>query len=173
MFDGKCRYMELTTAYRSTRPIMTEAFKAARVYWKDININVIRSGVPVVHKTFADRKAREEEIVRVIREETLGGGTIAVIERDAERAKALYESLKRNCELRLIEDKLTSFAHAAYVSASADTKGLQFDAVIIPDAGANVYAREPRQARLLYLAITRALHRLYVFSEGEQSALLA
>ena len=51
------------------------------------------------------------------------------------------------------------------------SKGLEFDAVLICDADKINYNSE-EDKRLLYIACTRALHRLSLFCEGEASPLL-
>ena len=51
-------------------------------------------------------------------------------------------------------------------------KGLEFDAVVVWDADTSHYGETPFEARLLYVALTRALHELYVCAVGELSGLL-
>lgn len=51
------------------------------------------------------------------------------------------------------------------------SKGLEFDAVIIPDVSSDNYF-EDRERQVLYVACTRALHRLSLFYEGEKSKFL-
>lgn len=52
------------------------------------------------------------------------------------------------------------------------SKGLEFDAVIIPDANDESY-HEDRERQVLYVACTRALHRLALFYEGNITKFLA
>jgi DNA helicase IV len=52
-------------------------------------------------------------------------------------------------------------------------KGLEFDMVLIPDADSPVYMMNELDIKLLYMAITRALHRLHIYYHGEPSALLS
>ena len=52
-------------------------------------------------------------------------------------------------------------------------KGLEFDHVIIPDAQATVYPATPLARRRLYTAISRAMHRVSILSQGEMTPLLA
>ncbi|WP_334306013.1 ATP-binding domain-containing protein [Anaerocolumna sp. AGMB13025] len=51
------------------------------------------------------------------------------------------------------------------------SKGLEFDAVLICDADSTNYHSEDDK-KLLYIASTRALHRLNLFCKGEASLLL-
>lgn len=45
-------------------------------------------------------------------------------------------------------------------------KGLEFDAVIIYNAGAQTY-RQEAERNILYTACTRALHYLYIFYDND------
>jgi DNA helicase-2/ATP-dependent DNA helicase PcrA len=49
---------------------------------------------------------------------------------------------------------------------------LEFDAVIIANANADNYQLNDLDIRLLYIAMTRALHELALFSAGKPSDLL-
>lgn len=52
-------------------------------------------------------------------------------------------------------------------------KGLEFDHVIVPDAQAEVYPDTPLARRRLYTALSRAMHRVTVLSQGPLTPLLA
>lgn len=54
----------------------------------------------------------------------------------------------------------------------AHAKGLEFDGVIIPDAGADTYPDTPLSRHRLYTALSRATRRLTVLSRGEMTPLL-
>ena len=54
----------------------------------------------------------------------------------------------------------------------AHAKGLEFDGVIIPDAGADTYPDTPLSRHRLYTALSRATRRLTVLSQGVMSPLL-
>ena len=51
------------------------------------------------------------------------------------------------------------------------TKGLEFDAVILLNPTPEAYRETEGDAKLLYVAVTRALHELHVLYEGELSPL--
>jgi len=52
------------------------------------------------------------------------------------------------------------------------TKGLEFDSVILWNPDCNSYEATDADAKLLYVAITRALHELHMVYEGELAKLL-
>ena len=51
-------------------------------------------------------------------------------------------------------------------------KGLEFDHVIVPDAQAETYPDTPLARRRLYTAVSRAMHRVTLISQGDLSPLL-
>jgi DNA helicase IV len=51
-------------------------------------------------------------------------------------------------------------------------KGMDFDVVLVVGADDRTYTAAPLDAKLLYVAVTRALHRLYVLWTGQPSPLL-
>ena len=65
-----------------------------------------------------------------------------------------------------------SYQGEVSVLSSYLSKGLEFDAVIIVDADENLYKENVLDAKLLYIAMTRAMHKLDVFFVGEKSKLL-
>ena len=50
------------------------------------------------------------------------------------------------------------------------SKGLEFDVVIVLDAGGDNYVREDEK-NLLYTVCTRALHKLYIYY-GEENCII-
>ena len=63
----------------------------------------------------------------------------------------------------VIEDDMEAAAHLA--------KGLEFDRVIVADVSAGNYRTE-MDRNLLYVACTRAMHRLTLYSVGDPSSFL-
>ncbi len=51
------------------------------------------------------------------------------------------------------------------ITSAHISKGLEFDSVIIPDAGAGNYANEMDRC-MLYIACTRAMHELHLAHHG-------
>ena len=51
-------------------------------------------------------------------------------------------------------------------------KGLEFDCVAVCNAGAEEFPDDPFQCRVLYVLVTRPLHRLRLFAAGEMTPLL-
>ncbi len=63
-------------------------------------------------------------------------------------------------------DRLTDLGpHDVPLFAAADAKGLEFDAVVVVDPTA-ILGDSPIGARLLYVAMTRAVQRLTLITDG-------
>lgn len=128
---------------------------------------VIRHGKPV----FYHRTKSVPGTLETMLSETLdsvrksGYETIAVICRTSEEADALRQQLH-------IEDSAAGdFHNGVMVLPVMLTKGLEFDCVILWKPDASHYGNNPREAKLLYVAITRALHELHLMLDALPSPL--
>lgn len=73
--------------------------------------------------------------------------------------------------IQFLSSRHTDFVPGIVVTSAHMAKGLEFDAVIVPDADDLNY-REEIDRRLLYIASTRAMHRLSLTYTGKISRLL-
>lgn len=125
---------------------------------------VIRHGkeVAVIQK---QGKELEEALKNTV-EQVIGRGheTIAVICRDESDAEEVRRILH-------MEENNDEFHNGVMVLPVTLTKGLEFDAVILWKPDGQRYGKNPREAKLLYVAITRALHELYLLGDEEISGL--
>jgi DNA helicase-2/ATP-dependent DNA helicase PcrA len=79
--------------------------------------------------------------------------------------------LKDIIAVPLIRNGSTADLQGVFIIPVYMSKGLEFDAVLICDVDSTNYHRE-EDKKLLYIACTRALHRINLFCEGEASPLL-
>jgi DNA helicase-2/ATP-dependent DNA helicase PcrA len=100
-----------------------------------------------------------------------GFGSIGLICKNEKDASILYQRLNDRMELRFIHQDSVADIKGTLVLPIYIAKGLEFDAVLICDADQMHYHTEDDK-RLLYIASTRALHRLNLFYTGEISPLL-
>ncbi len=102
-----------------------------------------------------------------------GHRSIGIITKTVDEARALHESLTAaGVDLTLLDYGSESFATGALVTSAHISKGLEFDAVIVPAANAATYAT-PMDKGMLYIACTRAMHELHLSHVGEPSEFLA
>ncbi|WKY47176.1 AAA family ATPase [Eubacteriaceae bacterium ES3] len=94
--------------------------------------------------------------------------SIGLICKTQKNALTLYEILNRDLDLQLIRDEIETELKGIFIMPIYLSKGLEFDAVILCDASVQNY-NDPEDKSLLYIACTRALHQLHIFSEGSLS----
>lgn len=99
--------------------------------------------------------------------------TVAIICRSATEALRLECNLGRGLATRLALDGEFDFQPGISVTCVADVKGLEFDYVVVPDASAARYPDTPESRRALYVAMTRAIHQVWLISVGSWSPILA
>lgn len=100
-----------------------------------------------------------------------GYESIGLICKTEKNAFSLFEFLKDQIDVQLIKNGSTADLHGVFIIPVYMSKGLEFDAVLICDTDARNYHSEDDK-KLLYIACTRALHRLNLFCNGEASLLL-
>lgn len=99
--------------------------------------------------------------------------TVAVVLRHAEAARRLHAALARAVTIRLVLHGEFTLAPGACVTTVEQVKGLEFSHVVVADASTASYSDDPRSRRALYVAVTRAMHQVWLCSEGPWSPLLA
>ncbi|MCX7747979.1 MAG: AAA family ATPase [Clostridia bacterium] len=101
-----------------------------------------------------------------------GYESIAIICKTAFGAERLYKMLiGMNKNVKLIRTGEEEIEKGVLIVPSYMAKGLEFDVVIVFDVSSRNYINE-LDRRLLYIACTRALHRLEICHTGELSPLI-
>jgi DNA helicase-2/ATP-dependent DNA helicase PcrA len=77
----------------------------------------------------------------------------------------------QNTEAELLTIKSETFKNDLVVTNAYLAKGLEFDCVILPDCCEKNYANEIDR-QMLYIGITRALHKISVLHLGELAKFL-
>ena len=93
-----------------------------------------------------------------------------VVKTDAD-AKRYYELLFREHQVYLLSQDSTRFTNGVSITPIQMAKGLEFDEVIVPDADNRNYDSD-YDRNLLYIACTRAMHKLTLFYTGSPSPFL-
>ncbi len=168
---------ELTISYRSTVEIMAMAERVfSRFPAPGVTPprTVLRHGdAPVVRAApgTAALASAVTHLARAWRAE--GMASIAVIGRDGARLRALLGALPEDLGAKLLRAEAAEALSGLMLAPAQAVKGLEFDAVILADAGEAEYPADPASARLLYVCLTRALHRLAVLYDGDLTPLMA
>ena len=102
-----------------------------------------------------------------------GLDTIAVICRDENGAVRIAAELGSRIRIEESDLNLAEFKKGIMVLPVSYTKGLEFDAVLLLEPTAAQYPEDDGNAKLLYVAATRALHELAVLHTGDITGLLS
>lgn len=174
MFQNNGNIINFNKSYRTTAEIMNVADDVAESIGLARSDLVVRHGEEVNISEMEEEKNIPEFIAqKIIEYKEKGYKTIAVIS-------------KTDLLSNYINDDLSALGiNIPNVSENADlsdekfrictisnqlAKGLEFDAVIINNANENIYSSSnPLDMKLLYVAVTRALHELDIVYTGEVS----
>lgn len=176
VFGGRCDRLVLEQSYRTTVEIMEAANKVIAELKNDELIParpVIRHGAGV---RLIGKESRAE-IASDIQEELKGlrqqFKSVAIICKTAEVCSEIRKYFKGGkAAPRIITEKDREYKSGVVLVPAHLSKGLEFDAVFIADAEAASYGTGELDTKLLYVAMTRPLHRLYIYYCGEPGKLL-
>jgi DNA helicase-2/ATP-dependent DNA helicase PcrA len=120
-----------------------------------------------------DQQQLDQAIVRDIESYLKQGFTsVAVLCKTEREASGLRARIRGLTTIDLMSDFDGEMAGRALVIPAYMAKGLEFDVVLVPGVSAVNYSND-LDRRLLYIACTRALHRLALYYTGEISPLIA
>ncbi|MEW8955474.1 RNA polymerase recycling motor HelD [Clostridium sp.] len=177
VFKGNCLYTPLTQSYRSTVEIIEFANEVLKKQKNSLTpaMPVLRHGKKPEIKEFKNNKdflAELEYIVKEIRDN--GKSSVAVIGRTQKECKKIYDYMRKNSVYSWTHvkegDDIISMENI--VIPSYMTKGLEFDCSIIYNCNDENYKEDEEDKKLLYVALTRALHYEYIFYNGNLSYLI-
>jgi DNA helicase-2/ATP-dependent DNA helicase PcrA len=177
VFEGRSTTLVLKQSYRTTVEIMEAANKVINSL-KDPKLiparPVIRHGKEVEIIQMNSMKEICEDMVKKLDTlEDMGYKTAAIICKTMEECTALKSELKKlKRDFPVITGNEKEYQGGIVIVPSYLAKGLEFDMVIIADASKEVYKKEELDVKLLYVAMTRPLHLLYIYSSGEVTELL-
>ena len=168
----------LEVAYRSTKQIVDFAMSLLTPDDKEDEPapRTVKQGPPVEFFQFSEHGAcvafLAEELRRL--QDLEPRANIALITPSFELSQMYYDGLQK-CEMelvRLVDNQKFAFAPGIDVVDIDQVKGLEFDYVVVIEAGAKEYPDSPHHQRLLHVASTRAVHQLWLTCVGTPSPLL-
>lgn len=158
LFKGDTKYLELLKTYRSSPEIIEYTNKILSLK----HVNAIRkdNNKPVVfRKNTKDLKISLLNDITHLQNEYK---STAVITKDNKEAEKLYELLKDQLDISLVDATTKKFKKNLIIIPAYVAKGLEFDSVIIYNDRNNSYRKNERN--LLYVACTRCQHELYIYN---------
>ncbi len=177
VFEGRCGRLVLEQSYRTTVEIMEAANK---VIAKLENENLI-PGRPVIRHgdkvEIIEKQSRHDiasdiwERIKELKKQKFK--SIAIICKTADTCSELRKGFKAGKDApRIITEKDREYKSGVVIVPAHLSKGLEFDVVFIADAEAESYRDSELDTKLLYVAMTRPLHRLYIYHCGICSRLI-
>ena len=157
----------LTKSYRSTLQI---SLFSQKILGKRIAQNVNRNGEEVeCLKVKSCAKAIDKVLKLRESDSKLKKQSVAIICKSKDEIAKLQKESALISKFKIMSD--TQVASRRIITTPAKAKGIEFDCVIIPFANAENYRNE-LDRNLLYVASTRALHKLYFLSDSKPSKFL-
>ncbi len=154
--------VKLCKSYRSTYEITQFAQNIS----PNAELEVIeRRGEDPAVICFENKEKEFEEIIRLAKEFLDSDyHAMGIICKTQKQAEQFYKHIKsKDCKAYLLTAQSESFIQGIIICTAHMAKGLEFDHVIVPEATDDNYATT-MDKRMLYVACTRAMHRLTVTS---------
>lgn len=178
VFKANTTYKTISICYRSTKEII-DFGNAVISSLEDDNIVL---GKPAL------RRGNKPSVIACEDQDTMLSGifekvrslkrqnfkSVAIICKVEATCKLVYEKMLPQFEeeVQMFTGQEEHYRSGITIMTPQLSKGLEFDAVIIVDLKPYHYDHDPLDIKLLYVAITRALHELVVFHVGQASGLI-
>ncbi|SDW24730.1 UvrD-helicase domain-containing protein [Paenibacillus sp. CF384] len=174
--DDDTGYFELDRSYRSTMEIIDFANLVLGGMGTGVKpaVPVFRSGEMVEVTNAASDEKRLDMVVETVKEWQKSGHyrTMAVMGRTARSCEEIAGKLaEAGIAASLVQSKQDAYGGGLTVVPAYLSKGLEFDAVLIADADGDSFGSN--DSKLLYVACTRALHKLKLLYCGELTSLVS
>ncbi|MEX2169068.1 MAG: UvrD-helicase domain-containing protein [Pirellulales bacterium] len=166
--QAECMYMN--KSYRSTLQI-TEI--AQSIHRNPSLVPIERHGeMPVVIACGSTRQEIDQILLEIDCFQQSDFNSLGIICKTQDQADSLFESLRAGCEyIRLLDADSTIFGDGIMIATAYLAKGLEFDHVIVPFCNDKQY-NAVIDRHMLYVACTRAMHRLTLTHTGGISQFL-
>lgn len=170
IFNGKANMLDLNKSYRTTVNISDASNLILNHLGQNNSECVARNGDEVVINNDITETSLVSQIKTLLDKEYQ---SVAIICKDEKETNAVYKKLsKLGLDISIITEKNEEYHGGLCIMPSYLSKGLEFDAVILYNVNNINYTDSDIDSKLLYVAMTRAMHELYVNYSGELPASL-
>lgn len=167
IFDTNNIY-RINKSYRTTDEIIKEADKISSLLNNEISLENVRHGSSVDYYCLNIKDKIQFIKNKIINASNNNYKSIAIICKNEEEVINLQKKLSDIANINVISSTNNEFHGGICIISAALSKGLEFDYVIIYNADKTIYQINDRNdLALLYVAMTRALHKLDVIYENE------
>jgi DNA helicase-2/ATP-dependent DNA helicase PcrA len=161
--------LTLTRSYRSTVEIT--AFARGILAAADDTLPFLRHGDAPILRQLDTAKDQAAAMLADARKALSDGfGTAVMLCRTRKQARELYRLMDSPEDVCLVEQDHPELDAGLLILPIYLAKGLEFDAALVADADDRYHTEQDR--RLLYIACTRALHRLCLYTSRNWSPLI-
>lgn len=164
----------LNTNYRCPRPVAAFGQKVLGPLAIHEAPKSVRDGAEVSFSVYPNEGVAVVQMTEALTAlfENEPQAAVAVICENEPAARAYFDGLRNAGDVRLVIDGEFTFKPGIDVTDVSQVKGLEFDYVVIPDANYSSYPDTPVARRTLHIAVTRAVHQLWVISVGRPSEII-
>lgn len=177
IFDkAKCRYYEVNFSYRSAKEIV-DLFNKVLPSSRSKAVPVYEIGRKPVIEAAASASVAVKRLIEVVEEfQALGCKSVGILTKLETESQKLYQVLETAApqltNLNVITNGVASYHGGVTVAPILLAKGLEFDGVILWNASERKFSTEYQDAKLLYVALSRAMYYLHIFHQGKLTPLL-
>ena len=166
----------LKVSYRSTAPITSFARSVLGPYAHEAEPIANRDGPPVELFSFASAGEAVAFLADALRELAINEpeANVALLSRFPQQAEVYYEGLIRAevPNVRRVRKQDFTWERGFDVTDVRQTKGLEFDEVILLETTASSYGESAQARHALYVGATRAAHQLWCIASETPSKLV-
>lgn len=173
----RATYKTLQKSYRTTIEIMNTANELLELLQLELPLvePVVRHGEkPVFHQINGSEKDTIRDLTKEIENLYLDGmKTIAIIGKTNKECSKLAKAFKKYSQLQvqLLKENEEINKEEVVIVSSHLSKGLEFDGVIVY-SNEEKFAENEIEIKLLYVSMTRPLHRLLFFGTDKRNIML-
>jgi len=175
--DTRTVYREILYSYRSAKEIV-ELFNKVMPPGSSRALPVYEVGRSPIIEQVPSSEAAALRIVEILDSySSLNFRSIGIITKLEAESNQLYQQLQTlsgasTHNIHLVTGQAATYRGGISILPVTLAKGLEFDAVIIWNASASQYTTAAFDSRLLYVALSRAMHSLHVLYQGKLTPLL-
>lgn len=164
VFLEDCSIDYLLKSYRTTVEIMEEANKVLKHIGLKEGQPVIRHGKKVEYISTHKNLEKTKEVLDLLLKENYS--TLAIICKDEKECKEVFSNLKDKYPILEVNKENLDYLGGICCVSSEYAKGLEFDAVVLYNAS-SYDEKDNTDMKHLYVAMTRALHEMYILYQDE------
>jgi DNA helicase-2/ATP-dependent DNA helicase PcrA len=174
--EDRSHYYEVNYSYRSAKEIV-DLFNKVMPDGRSKAIPVYEIGRrPQIVRAATKTDSMRRLAAAITEFKQLGCQSIGIVTRQENDSKEIFDALKLSSpelsNVNLITNTAVSYHGGVTIAPILLAKGLEFDGVLIWNASDKEFSSDYLDAKLLYVALSRAMYYLKVFYQGRLTPLL-